>query len=98
MKSDSPGKGKKDEREKGKKSKRIRYTPGENAAYKAKMAAKEAKEKVAPKDIKVEHTNLMDAHKGIPETEIEKRKQTEGCTRCSLPGHQWKYSNDPRIR
>ena len=74
MKSDSTGKYKREKEEKGKKSKRIQYTPVEKAAYKAKKAAKESKGKAAPEDKKVEHTNFTEGHKGIPKAEIDKRK------------------------
>ena len=94
-KSGSTGKSKRDKKEKGKKSKRIQDTPAEKAAYKAKKAAKESKGKVVLEDKKVKYTNFTEAHKIIPEAEINKQRQKDRCTQCSLPGHQWKYCRRP---
>jgi len=93
MKSDSSGKPKcvKDSREKTSQKK---YSPSEKAAYKAKKAGEKTGKK-APQGQKVEHTNFKDAHSGIHEDEIDKRRKNDGCTHCGIPGHRCKNCRKP---
>ena len=51
--------------------------------------------KAAPGGQKVEHTNFKDAHSGIHEDEIDKRRKNHSCTRCGIPGHRWKNCRKP---
>jgi len=92
-KSDSSGKRKR-EKDSGEKTSRKRYSPSEKAVYKAKKAG-EKTGKAAPEGQKVEHTNFKDAHAGIHEDEIDKRRKNDSCTRCGSPGHRWKNCRKP---
>ena len=39
---------------------------------------------------KNEHTDWKEAHKGIPDDAVAKRKREERCTRCTLTNHIWR--------
>jgi len=51
--------------------------------------------KAAPEGQKVEHSNFKEAHSGIHEDEIHKRRKNDGCTRCGIPSHRWKNCRKP---
>jgi len=60
------------------------YSLSRKATYKAKK--KRAKRgKVVLERQKVKHTSFKEAHTGIQEAKIEKRRKKDGCTHYSLP-------------
>jgi len=74
------------EKDSDEKSSRKKYSPLEKASNKAKPAGQKMR-KVAPEGEKVECPSFKEAHSGIQEEEIKKRRENDGCTHCRIPGH-----------
>jgi len=80
-------------------AKRIKkeYTATEQAPYQKKKAG-ETKVKqegsVAPK-AEVRHTVWSEAHQGVDQKVVDKRKSHKECTQCGMKNHTWKYCRKP---
>jgi len=69
------------------------YTTTEKAAYQKKKARERKVKKegsVAPKG-EVRHTVWSEAHQGVDQKVVDKRKSDNECTRCGMKNHTWKY-------
>ena len=68
-------------------------TATEKAAYQKKKAGERKVKKeasVAPKG-EVRHTVWSEAHQGVDQKVVDKRKSDNECTRCGMKNHTWKY-------
>jgi len=73
------------------------YTATEKAAYQKKKAGERKVKKegsVAPKG-EVRHTVWSEAHQGVDQKVVDKRKSHNECTRCGMKNHTWKYCRKP---
>jgi len=73
------------------------YTAMEKAAYQKKKAGERQVKKegwVAPKG-EVRHTVWSEAHQGVDQKDVDKRKSNNECTRCGMKNHTWKYCRKP---
>jgi len=73
------------------------YTATEKAAYQKKKAAERKVKKegsVAPKG-EVRHMVWSEAHKGVDQKVVDKRKSENECPRCRMKNHTWKYCRKP---
>jgi len=73
------------------------YTATEKAAYQKKKAGERKVKKegsVAPKG-EVRHTVWSEAHQGVDQKVVDKRKSDNECTRCGMKNHTWKYCPKP---
>ena len=73
------------------------YTATEKAAYQKKKARERKVKKegsVAPKE-EVRHTVWSEAHQGVDQKVVDKRKSDKKCTRCGMKNHTWKYCRKP---
>ena len=73
------------------------YTATEKAAYKKKKAGeRKVKEEgsVAPTG-EVRHTVWAEAHQGVDQKVVDKRKSDNECTRCGMRNQGWKQCRKP---
>ena len=70
--------------------KKPKYTAKERRVYQTKKEEKAVRKPVAPRQ-KIMHKVWADAHTGIDQKEIDKRKSKKQCTRCTPTNHGWKY-------
>jgi len=69
----------------------------EKAAYQKKKAGeRQVKTEgwVVPKG-EVRHTVWSEAHQGVDQKVVDKRKSNNECTRCGMKNHTWKYCRKP---
>ena len=71
--------------------KKPKYTAKEKRVYQAKKKEEKAARKPAAPRQEIMHRVWADAHTGIDQTEIDKRKAKKQCTRCTLTNHGWKH-------
>jgi len=72
-------------------------TATQKAAYQKKKAGERKVKKegsVAPKG-EVRHTVWSEAHQGVDQKVVDKRKSDNECTRCGMKNHTWKYCRKP---
>jgi len=64
----------------------------EKAAYQKKKAGerKVKKEGSVPLKGEVRHTVWSEAHQGVEQKVVDKRKSDDECTRCGMKNHTWK--------
>jgi len=73
------------------------YTATEKAAYQKRKAGERKVKKegsVAPTG-EVRHTVWSEAHQGVDQKVVDKRKSDNECTRCGMRNHLWKHSRKP---
>jgi len=73
------------------------YTATEKAAYQKKKAGERKVKKegsVAPRG-EVKHTVWSEAHQGVDQKVVDKRKSDNECRRCGRKNHTWKYCRKP---
>jgi len=73
------------------------YTATEKAAYQKKKAGERKGKKegaVAPKG-EARHTVWSEAHQGVDQKVVDKRKSDNECTRCGMNNHTRKYCRKP---
>jgi len=73
------------------------YTAKEQADYQKKKAWERKVKKegsVAPKG-EVRHTVWSEAHQGVDQKVVDKRKSDNECTRYGMKNHTWKYWRKP---
>jgi len=73
------------------------YTAKEKADYEKKRAGESKVKKeasVAPAG-EVKHKRWAEAHQGVDQKVVDKRKSDNECTRCGMKTHNWKYCRKP---
>ena len=73
------------------------YTANEKVDYQKKKAGERKVKKegsVAPAG-KVRHPVWAEAHQGVDQKVVDKRKSDNECTRCGMKNHAWKYYRKP---
>ena len=73
------------------------YTAMEKAPYQKKKAGErkvKKEESVAPTG-EVRNKLWAEAHQGVDQKVVDKRKSANECTRCGMKNHTWKYCRKP---
>jgi len=73
------------------------YTAKEKVDYQKKKAGERKVKKegsVAPAG-EVKHNVWAEAHQGLDQKVVDKRKSDNECTRCGMRNHTWKYYRKP---
>jgi len=73
--------------------------------YMAKEKADDEKKKAGEREVKkegtvapageVKHAVWAEAHKGVDQKVVDKRKSDNECKRCGMKNHAWKYCRNP---
>ena len=73
--------------------------------YMAKEKADDEKKKAGEREVKkegtvapageVKHAVWAEAHKGVDQKVVDKRKSDNECKRCGMKNHAWKYCRKP---
>jgi len=73
------------------------YTAKEKADYQKKKAGERRvkKEGSVAQVGEVKHTVWAEAHKGVDQKVVDKRKSDNQCTRCGMKNYAWKYCRKP---
>jgi len=73
------------------------HTATEKAAYQKKKAGerKVKKEWSVARTGEIRHKVWAEAHQGVDQKVVDKRKSDNQCTQCGMKNHTWKYCRQP---